>query len=212
LPVSLLEQPLKITDVATGLPVDYQIRTIDDPLRPYPHSASRYGLSQVSQNSQGGLNWQKNQVMDLMFLAENVPALGYKLFKIKALEEEQAREEIQMEKELTVLENDFYRISFDKSRPMLQVYDKELGREIFNANENAYAGQLLVKSMAQGDITSATVSGVEIIEEGPVYSIISLQSEAKNCPEIRQEITLHHQVKRIDFAIRFLKNVSPNHE
>ena len=212
LPTSLLEQPLQVKDISTGQLMEHQIRTVTDPMRPIPHAASRFGLSQVSQNSQGGLNWQKNQVMDLVFKVRDLPALGYKIFQIRPLTETIENTNEPKETKQLVLENKFYKIYYSKKQEKLNIFDKEVQKELINTEEDAFVGQLLVKSMATNKITKSEVLEVKIVEEGPVYSVLSIKSTAINCPQVRQEIKLYHQTKRIDFAVRLLKNATPNHE
>ncbi|NQT94064.1 MAG: hypothetical protein HQ559_14980, partial [Lentisphaerae bacterium] len=61
-----------LIDEDTGKSVPYQVVELTDPLAPVPYAAERYAMGQRS----------TNELMDLVFVAEDVPSLGYKTYRL----------------------------------------------------------------------------------------------------------------------------------
>lgn len=208
LPTELLEKPFTIKDLSTGKSIPHQVRVIDDPLLPITQAASRMSLSQVTQNSVGGLNYKENQAIDLHFIAENIPPLGYKVFQIIPGKTNQP--ETNNTDEAKPLENDFYKVKLDDQD--LQVIDKSSGNNVFRTGSPYFPGQFFVRTVSDGNIEIPEIKSMEIIENGLVFTTIAIKATHRNVPVIRQEVTLYHQIKRIDFATRILKDPTPYQE
>ncbi len=82
LPLALLEQPFELMDLSTGRRVPYQIVTVDDPLAARPYAAYHYALGVTSQLQHKDLLVDPAHRKTLIFVAEGVPPLGYKTYRI----------------------------------------------------------------------------------------------------------------------------------
>ncbi|MFP4088931.1 MAG: glycosyl hydrolase-related protein [Cyclobacteriaceae bacterium] len=207
LPNELVSKPFQIVDVSRGEAVPHQIRTISDPRLPRPDAASRWALSQVSQNSQGGLNYKQNQAMDIVFLARQVPAMGYKVYRIEPLEDKETFASGQAHTSDIDIENEFYRISLQSGR--LSLYDKEIGSHLLDAQSDVGLAEMLVRSVADARLDRPKLLSAEVSSVGPVFSSILLQSSMNHVPLIYQEIILYQGIKKIEVATRMLKDASP---
>ena len=103
------------------------------PQAPVLHAAGRYARGQ----------FDPPQRFDLVFLARDVPALGYRTYRIEAGRSASNSSGIEVGKHS--LENCFFRIALDpRTGAVRSLYDKELGRELvdpdaphrFNQGEN----------------------------------------------------------------------------
>lgn len=207
LPASLLDKPFRIVDLTTGQPVAHQLRELTDPRVPAPDAASRLALSKVSRNSQIGLNYDRNQAVDVVFVADNVPSLGYKVFRIEPLTGSEPVARAAAARPADPLENAFYRVQLNGGS--LQIYDKSIGRLITRKPADFPLGQLLTRSIELATTEKARLQHAPIIRHGPVFSSIRLRSSLSSVPQIDQELTLYHSVKRVDVATRLLKDASP---
>lgn len=72
LPVDILDTGFEIIDTETGENVPYQIVKLKNPTAPVPYAAERYALGQVN----------KSELFEIVFIAEDVPSLGYKTYRI----------------------------------------------------------------------------------------------------------------------------------
>lgn len=207
LPTELFEQPFAIKDMSTGKIVPHQVRLIADPMLPVPYAASRMALSQVTQNSVGGLNYQRNQAIDLNFIAADVPALGYKVFQVIPQEVNQS---IDKSEPFNQFETPYYQVNItDKS---FQVTNKATNHSLFRLSSPYFPGQFFVRNVSGGEIELPVIDSIKIIENGPIYTRISIKATHDNVPKIQQEVTFYHALKRIDFATRILKDATPYKE
>jgi hypothetical protein len=210
LPNEMIGKPFRIVDVSNGKTVPHQLRKIDDPLLPLPDAASRLALSQVSQTSTGGLNYQENQAVDILFFAEDVPALGYKTYKIEPLDEDKEQEIISAAADEQMVENEFYKLNFDQDK--IQVLDKSSGRLLFDEEAAFNPAGIIVRSVADARVASPDMEQARITEHGPVYTTIEIRGSMDKLPVIVQQIRVYHHVKKIEVATRLLKDASPFYE
>ena len=147
------------------------------------------------------------------FLAGAVPAVGYKLYTIKAIAEER---NTSVNIQGNILENEFYRVMLDPtSGAIASVFDKQLRRELVDSSSPYKFGQYLyvtggdsypdnslyrfgaglkppeltVQAATSGMLTSAKKTSIGIV--------IILSSSAPNTPSIRTEILLPDSTKEI---------------
>jgi hypothetical protein len=156
------------------------------------------------------------------FLAEDVPAVGYKLFAVRPVKD--APDETK-KLNVSTFENRYYRVTVDAASGALQsVWDKELDRELVDSHSPYRFGsyvyvtgaddmpnnslyrfgsslkppQLNPVASSQGRIVGAdeTASGTKIV----------LESSAPHTPLVRTEIMLSSNEKRIDFDYKIQKD------
>jgi alpha-mannosidase len=193
------KEPFTLTDLSTGKPVAYQLVDIDSPQATVPYAAGRYGMGQL----------QPTLKLELHFKAEDVPSVGYKTFRM-----EPAKDKPSFESSLTVstsgLENEFFKIVVDsKTGAIESIFDKELGRELADADAPHSMNQLVVKHAKTCRLKTPTRTKVTVGQTGPIYASLLITSQALGCPQVTQEIVLHAGVKRVDFNNRVLKDSTP---
>lgn len=209
LPLALLEQPFELIDLSTGRSVPYQIATVDDPLAARPYAAYYYALGVTSQLQHKDLLVDPTHRKTLIFVAEGVPPLGYKTYRIIP-----AAQHPRFESSLFVgehwLENRFYRITLDpESGAVVSIFDKELQREWVDAEAPYGFNQLVARWPQSGETAVPARSVIRRGESGPVCASLIVTGDAPGCPQRTQEITLCDSIKRIDFANRLLRDATP---
>ena len=164
------------------------------------------------------------------FRAEDVPAIGYKLFpmRVAAIATNAAGGSAHSN---TVLENAFYRVTLDpESAGIRSIWDKELQRELVdptapfrfgsyvyvtgaddmpNNSLYRYGAGLPVPQLASHPASHGTLMSVEA---HPGEQVAVLEASAPNTPSIRTEITLPDDAKRIDLRVTVRKNATLSRE
>ncbi|MDO8587117.1 MAG: glycoside hydrolase family 38 C-terminal domain-containing protein [Armatimonadota bacterium] len=147
---------------------------------------------------------------EIMFIASNVPSLGYKLFYIHPANN--PRPSTLNPQPPHEIENEFYRITVDPAKGgcMTSLIDKTSGRELIA--DSANPGNELVVIQEKFDRNeppweiftqgvrwrSSDFAAAVTVEQGPAMSRIIVRGEASDTPYL-QEIALYPGVKRIDF-------------
>lgn len=233
LPLSLLEQPFDLIDLSTGRRVPYQIVTLGDPLAARPFAAYQYALGITSQLQHKDLLVDQAHLKTLLFVAEDVPPLGYKTYRIAPIaeSEEGALGEAQPQRDETSspsmvaqgdanecslvvgehwLESRFYRVMLDpESGAVVSIFDKELQREWVDGQAPHGFNQLVARWPRTGETAISARSIIRRGENGPVYASLIVAGDAPGCPRRTQEIILYDSIKRIDFASRLLRDAIP---
>ncbi len=191
--------PLDVIDGTTGKKVKGQLEQIDNPLAPLPYAAHRHGRGQFN----------PSEKLDLVFVAEDVPPLGWKTYRVvPAAKRDSANSNLHADSAL--LENRFFRVRLDPATgAIISIYDKELERELVDAKAPHQLNQLVVRWVASGKQESATAAAIEKRSSGPVLASLRSTSKAPGCPQVIQDVTLYDRVKRIDLANRILKDSTP---
>jgi len=166
-----------------------------------PYAAYRHARGQ----------FEPHELRDLVFVAKDVPPLGYKVFKLGG--EASAGPSSNITVVSNMLENRFYKISIDpKTGGISSIYDKQLKRELVDKDAPHKVNQFVMRWMQSGKIEGSSDVTVQKGQAGPVCGSIVIKAQGAGCPQITQEITIYDQVKRIDFANRILKDSTPLHE
>jgi len=149
------------------------------------------------------------------FEAKDIPAVGYKLYFLKAGAKTPLAHESQAHRD--VIENQFYRITPDPaSGAIASIVDKQLGSELVDHN-SAYKFGSYLYVIGGDDIPSnslyrygaglnppaltahAARNGmVHEVRQASFGTVITLESSCTNTPKIRTEILLHDQEKKIE--------------
>jgi hypothetical protein len=212
LPLARLEAPFELVDLSTGQRVPYQIVTIDNPQAARPWAAYRYALGVDSELQHKDLLLSPAHRKVLLFVARDVPPVGYKTYRIVPAEAWPSFEST-LQVGSHTLENQFYRVTLDPaSGAVASILDKELGREWVDGEAAHGMNQLVVRSPQTGEALVASPASIEQGEAGPVAASLVVRGSAPGCPQLTQEITLYEGVKRIDLANRLLKDATPLQE
>ena len=152
------------------------------------------------------LTWQKTYDGKLAFLAKDVPAKGYKAFRIIS---GSSAADGSVSVTLDGAENNFYKLSFNEDMNISNLYHKESGRSV------APDGEVLNNLVAYEDRSHVyeawdikcyydekswnidNVAGKEIVESGPVRSVIRVDREF-NTSTITQYFVFYPHTCRID--------------
>lgn len=198
-PRFVIEGPFDLIDEETGGRIPCQIVAAGGFSAPAPYAAQRYARGQ----------FDPNELFDLVFVAENVPSLGYKTYRIRPKEQATpARSGVSVGE--TSLENRFFRVALSPQTGVIEsIYDKELSREIVDERAPHKLNQLIAKWVKSGCEESPQKATIRKGEDGPVYGSLVVSSGGAGCPQLTQEIILYEQVKRIDIQNRILKDSTP---
>jgi len=154
------------------------------------------------------------------FLANDVPAVGYKLYTIKPAPKEPESETVTD----TTVENQFYRLTIDAASGALSsIFDKQLNRELVDPSTYKFGSYLYVTG---GDdypknslyrfgaglnppaltVHPATAGKIIGIKHTPLGTSVHLAASAPNTPTIETEILLPDAEKQILITVRVHKN------
>jgi hypothetical protein len=199
MPNFLYKEPFEIIDMATGEKVAHQVIELDSPQSPVSHAAERYGLGQLDRTA--GFN--------LAFVADNVPSMGYKTYKIVPAESLSIASASLILTEKGI-ENRFYKIILNpETGTIVSIYDKELGIELVDNNAPHQVNQLITRWIKSGKEESPKIAVIRKGQNGPVSASLVITTSGAGCPQLTQEIILYDKIKRIDFSNRVLKDMTP---
>jgi len=149
------------------------------------------------------------------FVAQDVPAMGYKVFKLRNAA---ATGPVPDARQISRLESPFYRVELDPATGSIRsIYDKQLRRELVNQQSPYRFGQYLYVTGGDRDATGEMLQSwyrpqpkLEIHPAGdgrvlslrrtPEGSVARLQSRGLNTPEILTEIRLFDREKKIEIV------------
>ena len=155
---------------------------------------------------------EQNNLNHVRFEAENVPALGYKVYRLRESGKTLTRTQASRS---TTLESPYYRVELDAvSGAVRSIYDKDLHRELVDQTSAYRFGQYLY--VADSDpannqhatwyrgkldlqIHPATNGKIVSIARTPYGCEAELQSTAANTPAIRTIVRLFEHEKKIEF-------------
>jgi alpha-mannosidase len=178
-----------------------QYAELAGPQSPVPYAAYRYARGQ----------FEPQELRDLVFLAKDVPPLGYKVFKLGDKASNSTQNNITAGQD--TLESRFYSIKIDpKTGGISSIYDKELKRELVDQEASHKMNQFVMRWIQSGKIEGPTNVIIQKGQTGSVYGSLIIKAQGPGCPQITQEVMLYDQVKRIDFANRILKDSTPLQE
>lgn len=144
----------------------------------------------------------------IIFLAQDVPSLGYKIFELNA--QGSASSKPTPSKSLFI-ENEFFKVQVDPvSGTLVSVYDKTARREVLPPNHHADVLQIWMERPHgmtawqlgfTGEIFDLMkAESVEKISAGPVESVIRVRHKYNNS-SFQQDVVLYKGVPRIDFRM-----------
>jgi len=155
------------------------------------------------------------------FLAERVPALGYRVYRLKASAAGPAAKLGRDLKTADTIENDFYRVTVDPGRGgVTSIFDKQIHREIVDAQSPYLLNQYLYVSGGDGtrlvymrdhlpnaELTIHPAGGgtAATVRATPWGQTIGYTLTGLNAREISVEIRLYNAGKKIEFVNRVQK-------
>ncbi|MBN2294645.1 MAG: hypothetical protein JXM70_19610 [Pirellulales bacterium] len=154
---------------------------------------------------------QKLEDGSVLFLAKDIPQVGYKTYAVKAGEiSPEISPEVTVDS--NILENKYYRIVFDESTGgIVSIRDKELNVELVDNKAvhrfNEYLYQHSAKECGKlewRNKKSAILKG----SAGTVRGRMVAEVNAPGCKGLRQTVALYTDLKRIDFLQELDKSPS----
>ena len=152
---------------------------------------------------------------DIVFVAENIPSVGYKTYYVKP--EMKSNDAKEITNNTSEYENDFYKVSFANGG-IDQVYDKELKRNLFTTDQFKVGEIFTLQSEGNGagefgdvqqpfmknfDQVSIHKAKWELVASGDVFSTYRLKQDIRHA-KVEQKVTIYHQLKRIQFENKLL--------
>jgi len=143
----------------------------------------------------------------LLFIAEEVPPMGYKIFSIKASDKvEKSLPSIAVNND--GLENEFFKIELDPATGTVRsIKDKRSGREVLDASGKGNLLQAFADSESAWDLLGpydqvehwdlTEVDDIAVIEQGPVRAVLQVARRWRSSRFV-QDIILYRGIPRID--------------
>jgi hypothetical protein len=143
----------------------------------------------------------------IVFIASDVPAYGYKLYRV---ERQSPSGDASTPFEITnnSIANQFYRVQFDEAGAVRSILDKTTGRELVDINAPYRLNQMIYihkdqRESKQGSEHSPAKARKMAGSKGPVQAEFNIWiDDDKTQAAIRQTVILYAGVKRIDFIDR----------
>jgi alpha-mannosidase len=144
----------------------------------------------------------------VVFTAEGVPSLGYKLFRIERRPGGKPASFVSAW--ASGLENEYLKVTLDpKTGWIKSLYDKAAGREILRAPASLMALADEPESMSAWDLGLKGVVGtvgeggsrIEVVESGPARAVVRVSAGFRRSTFV-QELSLARGVQRLDIRMR----------
>ena len=197
----------ELMDLENGKSVEYTLSFLKDIMEPVPYAPQRLGLGGGSQRV--GLFEKPSGIKtDICFIAKNIPAFGYKVYKMipkKNAPDFDSNPHLNCED--GKIENEFYYIKVN-SNGISSIYDKQTGRELIDSTgEDFY--KLIVRNGNSPEITLEEICRIKTIQNGGISVSIEIDAKAHGHPAIRHRISLFTGVKNVYFESSILKDATP---
>jgi alpha-mannosidase len=178
------------------------MRLLDEAGNPLP-----FHVEQYSENI--------SRALDLIFVAREVPSLGYKTYFLVAAEkpdvfpkavavkrdDENDRREPRRPLASDTLENAFYRLAVDRATGRVTLFDKALNRNVCRDMEvtalEERGGNYIGVEPPSGRTIVSRVDSVAVEENNSVRAVVQINSRIADIP-ITQRLTLYQGLKRLD--------------
>ena len=206
-PAELLSGAFELVDLASGHAVDFELLDLEGADDPLPEAAERVGLS-AGGKRYGFFERPSGLARQLRFVAEGLPAGGYRTYELRPLPPSPAPPSRAPRQGLSI-ENEYYRLEADgDSGRVVSWLDRETGTELLDPGAPHSLGQLVVRSpeevLAATEHWEASVGA----GEGSCQRLL-LRGAAPGLPRVHMALELHAGLKRLDLAVRVLKDPTP---
>ncbi|HVH10850.1 MAG TPA: glycosyl hydrolase-related protein, partial [Gemmatimonadales bacterium] len=155
-----------------------------------------------------------SRAIEVWFVAQGVPALGYKTYLLTAepaeslpptstveLDRDKDQQDPRRPLGADVIENTFYRVTIDKATGRVTVFDKQLGREACKDLEIAAREERgtnnVQRELETGRTIPRVVTETSLEENNPVRTVFRVSGWIADIPVV-QRLILYQGVKRLD--------------
>ena len=191
-------------DVSPGAISDYKkgLRLIDETGKSVP-----FYVEQTSENI--------SRAVDLIFIANGVPALGYKTYFLSPSEQSEpfpSASQITLDREKDLkeprrplgtdtIENQFYRVNVDKATGRVAVFDKQLNREVCKdleiLGEEERGTNNVQREIDTGRTIARSINETFVEENNAVRTVMRISGWVADIPVV-QRLILYSGLKRLD--------------
>jgi len=197
----------KLLDVTTGAAVPFQLDRIEAEDETVPFAAERLGVGSGEKRLGGGEDASPFR-QDLRFIAEDIPACGYRTYCIAENDEPHASES-SLQASSHAIENQFYRIEMDPvTGSVTSILDKSSDRELVDPKAQHGFGSFVVRDPHEAMFDQLEDVRVSVEHHGVVCVRLVCRGRIHGHPGVTRTFTLHHDQKRIDYAIRVMKDAT----
>ncbi|KKL61913.1 hypothetical protein LCGC14_2190480, partial [marine sediment metagenome] len=150
---------------------------------------------------------------DVIFVASDVPAMGYKTFRVESIDKGPTTSPDTSPADNSVLENRFYRVRFDTATGgIVSIRDKQLDVELVDGSApqqfNEYLYENFRTGEAGGNVWYRPEKARLALSAGPVARAMAVSVTAAGARNIQQQVILYEDLKRIDFVLSMDKSPS----
>lgn len=205
---AFLRGKFDLIDVSSGEKVPFQMIERDSPMDTVPYAAQRVGIGSGTRRY-GGFELPEGLKKELCFVARNVPAFGYKTYRLIPNDEPDIVDKVSGA-EMTTIENEFFKVRVNpNSGVVVSIYDKAGHRELVDDKAPHGFGTVIVREKNSEEVFSMQCSSVAKTLEGPVCTAIEMQGSIYGHPIIRQTVKLYAGIQNVYFETRVLKDAVP---
>lgn len=171
-----------------------------------PNNINGFSLIDISSGKQ--IPVQKLSNGNIIFYADNIPSMGYKVYNIFPLSEENKINSLSLE---NTLENDYYKIELDRKKNIIShIYDKTLKCDIIDHDSPYALGEYIYYDHFQKKYLKTEFEKIEYIK-GDIADEIQIYQKAYLAKNLKLTVTVYHNLKKIDFSLTLdkLSNEEP---
>ncbi|MDW8108100.1 MAG: glycoside hydrolase family 38 C-terminal domain-containing protein [Candidatus Kryptonium sp.] len=185
-----------------------------------PFDENEYTIFDLSGKEIASQNIIEEGRRKIIFIAENVPPIGYKTYILKKQKPTKFETELKITK--STIENRFFKVEIDTTNGWISgIFDKRYDKQILTAPGNKL--QLLEDKPSAWDAWNVGLTGIEfhsafrgceVVESGPVRSVLKINRDFRK-PDTRsypptetfptsfftQYVILYDKIERIDFRV-----------
>lgn len=157
----------------------------------------------VDGNTKQPILFQKLMNGKYAFFAENIPALGYKTYQVKA--SKKAGYTVSAKSSDELLENTFYQLKIDKDKNIIsEILDKQLGKNIIDKTSPYALGEYIHYDHRGKEWKKTEFTNIECCK-GEILDEIHISQKSYLTSKVELVVYLHHKIKKIDFALELDK-------
>lgn len=155
--------------------------------------------------------WQAMSDGSALFVAPDIPSLGYKTF---AVQRGEAPTAAPVAPQGSTLENRFFRVAFDPATGAItSIRDKQRNIELVDSSAafrfNEYLYQRFASTDSKDPIKWQRVQSASVtLSSGAVAKSMQVKSHPDGVESLMQTVVLYEELPRIDFAIDLVKSPS----
>ena len=213
-PLEIAQGKFDLVDLSSGERLTFQIVEIDS-TDPTPYAAQRAGLG-AGTRRYGMFEEPLGIRRDLCFIVQNVPAHGYKTFRLAPRQippefgNPLTTQPVQESERAVSIENEFYRVTVGTDKTgEIEIFDKVTGRGMVDHEcPHGFAG-LVVRKPGIGQEYLIERTAVRKVLEGPVCWALEITGRIFGHPQVTQRISLYAGIQQVWVDVRILKDATP---